>query len=284
MLRNVTSYERPASIENAVALAQSTPSAAYLGGGAWTAAQADPTLETLIDLQDIDGLDVLETEFERVRIGAMVSLQALIDHPDVSRMADGVLATASGLTQSRTLREQGTLGGTLIVAGPADPLTTVLLVLDSEICYADPAVHTAPFMSFVAYRDRLIETRVLLTEVRVRRPPARSATAFEFVGRSPKDKPIVCVAAHLTVEEGLPASLRVAVGGVASEPVRLHKTEHLIPGKLLNPARLEAALAPSLGELQPIGDYRGSAEYRMAMAQVLGRRAILGAWERARRR
>jgi CO/xanthine dehydrogenase FAD-binding subunit len=284
MLRNVTSYERPTSIEDAVALAQSTPNAAYVGGGAWITAQADPELETLIDLQDVDGLDILETEFERVRLGAMVSVQALIDHPDVSQMADGVLATAADLTQSRTLREQGSLGGTLIVGGPADPLTTVMLVLDAEICYADPAVHTAPFMSFVAYRDRLIETRVLLTEVRIRRPPARSATAFEFVGRSPKDRPIVCVAAHLTVEEGLPASLRVAVGGVASEPVRLHKTEHLIPGKLLNRERIEAALAPSLGELEPIGDYKGSAEYRMAMAQVLSRRAILGAWERARRR
>jgi CO/xanthine dehydrogenase FAD-binding subunit len=283
MLRNVTSYERPTSIEDAVALAQSTPNATYLGGGAWTTAQADSDLETLIDLQDV-GLDVLETEFERVRLGATVSLQALIDHPDVGQMADGVVATAAGLTQSRTLREQGSLGGALIVAGPADPLTTVLLVLESEICYADPAVHTAPFMSFVAYRDRLVKTRVLLTEVRIRRPPARSATAFEFIGRSPKDKPIVCVAAHLTVEEGLPAALRVAVGGVEAQPVRLHKTEHLIPGKLLNRERIEAALIPSLDELEPVGDYRGSAEYRMAMAHVLGRRAILDAWERARRR
>jgi CO/xanthine dehydrogenase FAD-binding subunit len=283
MLRNVTSYERPTSIEEAVALAQSMPNAAYVGGGAWTTAQADPEIETLIDLQDI-GLDTLETEFERVRVGAMVSLQALIDHPDVSQMADGVLNTAAGLTQSRTLREQGTVGGTLIVAGPADPLTTVLLVLETEICYADPTVHTAPFMSFVAYRSRLIETRVLLTELRIRRPSSNSATAFAFVGRSPKDRPIVCVAAHLTVEEGLPASLRVAMGGVASEPVRLHKTEHLIPGKLLNRERVESALLPSLDELAPLGDYRGSAEYRMAMAKVLGRRAILEAWERARRR
>lgn len=283
MLRNVTLYERPTAIEDAVALAQSTSNAAYVGGGAWTVAQADPEIETLIDLQAV-GLDVLEAEFERIRVGAMVTLQDMIDHPDVSQMADGVLGTAAGLTQSRTLREQGTLGGTLIVAGPADPLTTVLLVLESEICYADPAVHTAPFMSFVAYRDRLIKTRVLLTEVRVRRPPARSATAFEFVGRSPKDKPIVCVAAHLTVKEGLPAALRVAVGGVAAQPVRLHKTEHLLPGKLLNRERIESALSPALGELAPIGDYRGSAEYRMAMAHVLGRRAILDAWERARRR
>ena len=283
MFRNVKAYERPASIEDAVALAQSTPNAAYIGGGAWTTAQADPELETLIDLQDV-GLDILETSFEQVRIGAMVNLQALIDHPDVGQMADGALATAAGLTQSRTLREQGSLGGTLIVGGPADPLTTVLLVLEAELCYADPEVHTAPFMSFVAYRSRLIETRVLLTELRIRRPQARSATAFESVGRSPKDRPIVCAAAHLTVEEGLPTSLRVAVGGVSTEPVRLHKTEHLLPGKLLNRARIEEALAPSLDALTPIGDYRGSAEYRMAMARVLGRRAILDAWERARRR
>lgn len=283
MLRNVKTYERPKSIEDAVTLVQSLSNATYIGGGAWTTAQGDPKLEALIDLQDL-GLDYLETELERVRIGAMVRLQDLIDHPDVGQMADGALATAAGLTQSRTLREQGTFGGTLVVAGPADPLTTVLLALESEICYADPVIHTAPFMSFVAYRDRLIDTQVLLTEVRIQRPSAQSATVFEHVGRSPKDKPIVCVAAYLTVEAGLPSTLRLAVGGVEPQPVRLHKCEHLIPGKLLNRERVETALTPALEALEPISDFRGSAEYRLAMTKVLGRRAILGAWERARRR
>ncbi len=282
MLRNVKNYHRPTSVEQAVSLVQSSANAVYLGGGAWTVAQGDPTLETVVDLQDA-GLDVLESNSEGIRLGAMVSLQDIIDYPRVSSLASGILKTAASFTQSRSLREQGTLGGTLIVAGPADPLTTAFLVLDSDILYADPVIHTAPFLSFVAYRDRLVKTRVLLTEIRVKSPPTRSAGAFEIVGRSPKDKPIVCAASYIAVEEGLPIVVRIAVGGAAAKPVRLHKTEHLLKGQLLTPARIEHALDPSLMELKPVEDFRGSAEYRLDMAKVLTRRALLSAWDKARR-
>jgi CO/xanthine dehydrogenase FAD-binding subunit len=138
-------------------------------------------------------------------------------------------------------------------------------------------------MSFVAYRDRLIRTRVLLTELRVRRPPARSATAFEVVGRSPRDKPIVCAAAYVVVDEGLPAEIRIAVGGAHPDPVRLHKTEHILRGQLLTSDRVKAALEPALAELAPVGDFRGSVAYRTDMARVLTRRALMAAWQRARR-
>ena len=282
MLRNVKTYMRPRTVEDAVALVHSHANATYIGGGAWVAAQGDPTLEMVVDLRDL-GLNTIEGTLERVVIGATVTLQEIIDHPDAGTIAGGVLAEAAGITQSRTLREQGTLGGTLMVAGPEDPLTTVLLGLDAEVQYADPVVHTAPFLSFVAYRDRLLKTRALITQVRVPRAPLRSATQFEEVGRTPKDRPVVCVAAYLAVEEGLPATVRLAVGGAHARPTRLPKAEHLLRGQLLTREKIERALAPALVELEPVTDFRGSAEYRLAMGQGLAVRALLAAWERARR-
>ena len=43
-------------------------------------------------------------------------------------------------------------------------------------------------------------------------------------------------------------------------------------------------LTPPLQELHPVGDYRGSAEYRHGDDKILVRRAIFTAWEKARRR
>jgi CO/xanthine dehydrogenase FAD-binding subunit len=137
-------------------------------------------------------------------------------------------------------------------------------------------------MSFVGYRDRLIKTQVLLTELRIQRPPSRSATGFEVVGRSPKDKPIVCAAAYVEVAEGLPAVVRLAVGGAHPRPARLHKAEHMLRGQLLTVDKVKAALETAVAELEPPDDYRGSAEYRLEMVKVLARRALLGAWEKAR--
>ncbi len=282
MLRNVKNYYRPKTVEEAVSLVQSNPNAVYLGGGAWTVAQGDAKLETVVDLQDV-GLGGITAEAQTVTLGAMSTLQEIIDHPEAGKLANGVLATAASFTQSRSLREQGTLGGTLIVAGAADPLTTAFLVLDAEVHYADPVAHKVPFVSFVGYRDRLIKTKVLLTQVAVQQLPARSAASFQTVGRSPKDKPIVCAAAYVAVEEGLPAEVRIAVGGADAQPVRLHKAEHLLKGQLLSAKKVEQALAPALAELHPQADFRGSEEYRLEMAKVLARRAVLEAWEQARR-
>jgi CO/xanthine dehydrogenase FAD-binding subunit len=253
-----------------------------LAGGAWVVAQSASSLEVVVDLQDL-GLDFVDATLESVRVGMMVSLQTLIDHADLGTIADGLLAQASGYVQSRNLREQGTLGGILMSAGSEDPLTTALLVLDCEVLYADPTMHRAPFMSFVAYRDRLIKTRVLLTELHIKRPSPRSAAAFEVVGRSPKDKPIVCAAAYVEVTEGLPTVVRLAIGGGHSRPTRLHKAEHMLRGQLLVDEKVEDALEAAITELEPTSDYRGSAEYRLAMVKVLARRALLAAWERARR-
>jgi CO/xanthine dehydrogenase FAD-binding subunit len=282
MLRSVKHYRRPENVEDAVALVQSNHHAAYLAGGAWTVARGDPTLEMVVDLQYL-GLNFVESTLEALRFGAVTSLQAIMDYPDTGEVANGLLRKAARYVQSRNLREQGTVGGTLMTAGPEDPFTTALLVLDVEVSYADPAVHRAPFVSFVAYRDRLISTRVLLTELSIKRPPARSAAELEVMGRSPSDKPIVCAAAFVSVNEGLPEVVRVAVGGLAERPVRLHKTEHLLRGQLLSSDRISQALSPALNELEAIADYRGSAEYRLAMAEVVSRRALLGAWQRARR-
>jgi probable selenate reductase FAD-binding subunit len=282
MLRSVKHYRRPESLEDAVALVQSNHNAAYLAGGAWTVAQGDPALEMVVDLQDL-GLNFIESTLEEIRCGATATLQALIDHADTGEVANRLLSQAARYVQSRNLREQGTVGGTLMTAGPEDPLTAALLVLDVEVRYADPVVHRVPFMSFVAYRDRLIATRVLLMDLSIKRPSARSAGAFEVVGRSPTDKPIVCAAAFVSVSEGLAEEVRVAVSGLASRPVRLHKTEHMLRGQLLGPDRVARALEPALHELDVIDDYRGSGEYRLAMAEVLCRRAVLAAWQKARR-
>ncbi len=281
MLRQLKHYERPQTIEEAVALAQSNSAAQYLGGGAWIVAKGDPSLSMVIDLQHL-GLNTITGELEQIRIGATASLQALIEHPDTAAFADGVLVKAARLTQSRNLREQGTLGGTLIVAGPADPLTTVLLVCDAEVAYADPARHVAPFTSFVAYRERMLKVKALLTELRLKRLAPRSALAYHTVGRSPLDKPIVGAAAFVKVDEGLAAEVRLAIGGIAPLPVRLPKVEVLLRGQLLDEARIKEALEAGLEGVEGYEDYRGSRAYRLEMARVLGRRALLEAWQKAR--
>jgi carbon-monoxide dehydrogenase medium subunit len=73
----------------------------------------------------------------------------------------------------------------------------------------------------------------------------------------------------------------VALGGVASTPVRANATELLLERKSMSDERVEAAVEMAADGLTPEEDFRGSAEYRRAVARVLTRRALFSARVRA---
>jgi carbon-monoxide dehydrogenase medium subunit len=55
----------------------------------------------------------------------------------------------------------------------------------------------------------------------------------------------------------------------------------MLKGKAFTPELLRTASEAVMNEVEPVGDFRGSAEYRREMAGVLARRALEAAWKRA---
>ena len=80
------------------------------------------------------------------------------------------------------------------------------------------------------------------------------------MARTPADHPIVAAAA---VVDG--NRLCVAIGGVTPLPVLLH---------LDASDDLAQTVASAVVRAGPVSDFRGSAEYRQAMAPILARRAV----------
>jgi xanthine dehydrogenase small subunit len=62
---------------------------------------------------------------------------------------------------------------------------------------------------------------------------------------------------------------RIALGGVAATPWRADATERILEGTRFDHDDLRVAEESLRKTLKPIGDHRGSAEYRLAMAQSL---------------
>jgi len=92
------------------------------------------------------------------------------------------------------------------------------------------------------------------------------------VARTPADEPIV--AAVAVVEGGVVRQARVALTGVWPEPVRLAKAPAQLIGGPLDEEHIRAVAEAVEKEVAPQGDFRGSEEYRRAMAGVLTRRAL----------
>ena len=108
----MSTYARPASVDDALALL-AEDGAAPFGGGTDLAGQADRGIRTptvLVDLRDA-GLGGIEERDGGLRIGATVTLAALAASPLAAPYA--AVARAASLAASPLLRNAGTVGGNL---------------------------------------------------------------------------------------------------------------------------------------------------------------------------
>jgi CO/xanthine dehydrogenase FAD-binding subunit len=195
-----------------------------------------------------------------LQIGGNTRLQTLVANGAVRscrRWHD--LPRPPRLPRRFTLRNLATVAGAIdgATATPPGPpeVLLALLVLGARVRViggADGAL--------AAYRP---SRHTVLDEITIA-DAGQWRGALARVARSPLDQAIVTAAAAVS-----PTLARVAVAGAAAGPITAEV-------KLDGDRQQAAALLVSavLAHVEPQGDYRGSAEYRRAMAEVLARRAL----------
>jgi probable selenate reductase FAD-binding subunit len=273
MLLNLREYHRPDNLEEAVTLLRRrAPVTVPLAGGTYLVAAGRRDVEAVVDLRDL-ALAYVRAADATLHIGATTPLQEIIDTPEMHSFSSGVLAATARAGASRNIRLARTIGGLIASAAGEDPLLTALLALDAKLTLLAPKARQIPLVSFLAYRERLLADGALLA--------GPLGAAYHSVGRTPHDRPIVCAVARLELAKGIAANVRLALGGVASLPIRANELEQTLERKPLLMARIEAVVENMAAGLEPLGDFRGSAGYRQAMARVLARRALSEAMVRA---
>jgi carbon-monoxide dehydrogenase medium subunit len=281
MLLNLHTYHRPGSIDEAVTLLRgSGPTTVALAGGTRLVASGRRDVESVVDLRDLS-LSYVRAQGATLFLGATTTLQELIDTPEMGTFASGVLAETARAVTARNLRNAATIGGAVASADSDDPLLTALLALDAKLTVYAPESRQIPIVGFFAYRERLLSDGALITEVRLPLLIGPLGAAYVAVGRTPRDRPIVCAVARMELAAGIASNVRLALGGVGPTPVRATTSEQLLERKSLSQEGIKVAADKAMDGLQPAGDFRGSAEYRLEMARVLARRALAEAGARA---
>lgn len=212
-------------------------------------------VDAVVDLSRLE-LNYIKEEEEALRIGAMTPLQEMVDSPLIKSLADGVLADEAQRTAHLGLRNLSTLGGVMRSNDGVPEVRLALLALN-----AMPVMQGG-----------------ILTEVQIAsQPNAHGAPAR--VARSPRDQAIVAACAVLEVNAGVCREVRLAV--VCPKPKLIDSVDDMLKGKAFTPDLLQSAAEAVMKEIESLGDYRGSAQYRREMAGVLARRALETAWKRA---
>jgi len=249
-------YLRPKTIDEAISLL--TRGVPLAGGIQLTPQRYE--LDTVIDLQAL-GLDGLTEHNDTIVAGAMTRLQQIVTSEINLPVA---LREACRYEAALNIRNQATLGGVLMGAGGRSPLLTVLSALDPEVKLA-PGDEILKISDLFNRRFSTPEPFLLL-EVSFDLP---ACLAYDYVARSPMDRPLVCAAAARTKRAG-EDNLQVAVGGYGEQP--LHWS---LEGNIKDPDGLVKEASLKASELyRSAGDAFATAEYRSAIAGLLARRVV----------
>ena len=312
MLLNLLEYTWAEQLDDALELLSRTDiKTVPLAGGTYLLGQSDDNIQAVVDLRDLE-LAYITEDAHGIHIGAMTTLQSIVDEPLLQEVASGMLSRAALASSfSRLIRNGATLGGTLGAGASSQAdLLTALAVLNAEVVVRSGSKtqvnlsggtveHPGFALSGVTYKGKQ-ERRIpfgsifserraneLILEVLIPHPVAtNSGAAFMRVSRTPTDIALLNAATMVQVTDGAFTQVRLALGGVNMEPIRLLEAERQLEGQPVPTSaetpRLIAALRAGITDFHPPADFRASSSYRRACGMNLALRVLEEAMQHAR--
>jgi carbon-monoxide dehydrogenase medium subunit len=226
---------------------------------------------------------VAEMEGIQRRADGGLEIRALATHRQAERSADvraycPTLAETFSRVATIRIRNQGTVGGNLVHADPAQDPPPMLMALDGQARIVNKTgERLVPLDAFFRdFFETVLDEGELLAGVQL--PPLAAdtrATYIKFLPRTEDDYATVSVAATLRVgPDSQCEDLRVALGAAGPTPLRARRVEDALRGQRLTPALIDSAAEIVRDEVDPIDDLRGSSRYKREMARVWVGRAL----------
>ena len=203
------------------------------------------------------GLAGIRVDQDDVRVGAATTLAEIGAHARLGFLHPVIRSIASP-----PVRNLATVGGNLLAPQPHGDLAVALLALDARV-----EVVSADGTRTISVGEP-VRQQEIITEVHFRLPTGSTWRYRKAMRRRHNSASIVTIAAVLDGE-----CTRIALGGVASRPIRAYEAERIL--KASPDAVAEAAEAAREG-IEPFDDAYASAWYRRRVLPVHVRRALLG--------
>jgi carbon-monoxide dehydrogenase medium subunit len=284
-------YHEPSTLEEAVQLLHELGgNAKVLAGGTDLLVRMKQKVDKpthVISVARVPGLDeITPRNGHAVTIGSAVTATMLARHEVILDRFTPV-GLAGGRLGAPMIRNRATIGGNLVNARPAADFPPSCMVLNATIKLKSTAgereVNINEF--FRGPGETVIEPNELMTSVTIETPPPWSGGSFIKLGaRKTLEISMVNVAAVLTLQsaDGPIVDARIALGAVAPTPVRAFAAEDMLIGAKPSEELFQRAGETGVGMCSPITDHRGTMEYRCLMIEVLTKRCLEQAFERAK--
>jgi carbon-monoxide dehydrogenase medium subunit len=284
-------YVLAQSLEHAIALlSQDGDSARVLGGGTDLLVQLREgrrQARLLVDVKGIPELNDLGYDpASGLRMGAAVPCHILCRYPALAEAYPGLIAAIS-LIGGTQIQGRASVGGNLCNASPAADAIPALIVHRAVCAIWGPGgPREVPAEEFcVAPNRTVLQPGELLVAVHVPPPgPGFGAHYLRFIPRNEMDIAVVGAGAAVVLDargESFVAA-RIALAAVAPVPLFVPAAGESLVGRQVSDQAIREAARIAQAATRPIDDMRGTIAQRRHLAEVLTRRALWKAVERAR--
>lgn len=247
----ITAYHRPKTLDEALLLL-TQPNRTPLGGGTLLSKLETDAVEA-VDLQSLN-LNTIEKQGNALKIGATVTLQELL----ASQHCPEPLKSAIKLEAPLNLRNAATVAGTLVSCDGRSTFVSVLLASDAKMEQAK--LDNSSIESRISNIGDFLPLRNvegwLITSITI---PLNVKLAFDYVSRTPADKPIVCAA----LAQWNSGRARLVLGGYGKSPLLA-----------MDGTEADGIQTAARNAFHEATDEYGSAEYRMDVAATLAKRCL----------
>ena len=282
-------YQSPTSVREAVALLNEAGDRARpLAGGTDLLVQLRVgayDLDSVVDVKDIPELNELTYDPDNgLTIGAAAECYRIYGNPSVRTVYPGIVDAASiiGGTQ---IQGRASLGGNLCNAAPSADSVPAMIAYHGVARIAGPnGSREVPLEDFcVGVRQTVLERGEILVSLHFPTPDANSgANYIRFIPRNEMDIAVAGAGVSVTLDNGDISAARVTLASVAPTPLFVAEAAEAIVGKPATEETASLAGVIARDAAKPITDMRGTIEYRKRLCEVLTRRALMTAIERAK--
>ena len=233
--------------------------------------QPDELLETenyLISDRNLSFINILDnictvgatTTFEMIK-----ESKAFKDHfPRLDHYMD--------LIASLPIRNSATIGGNFVNASPIGDTTIFFLALNSTLNLVNGKSKRRILLKdlYKGYKNLDLKAGEYVESLEFKLPGENSYFNFEKVSkRSYLDIASTNSAINLEVKNNIIHEAHISAGGIAPIPLYLMGTSEFLTNKKIEPGLVEEAAQIIQGEISPISDIRGSAEYKRILIEQL---------------
>ena len=281
-------YEAPTSVREAVDLMNEAGDRARpLAGGTDILVQLRGRaydLDLMVDVKSIPELNELTYDPDNgLTIGAAVPGYRIYGNSTVRSVYPGIV-DAANIIGGTQIQGRASLGGNLCNAAPSADSVPAMIAYSGVARIAGPngnrEVALEDFCTGV--RQTVLERGEVLVAMHFPTPAANSgANYIRFIPRNEMDIAVAGAGVSVELDNGNIQSARVTLASVAPVPLFVAEAGEAVAGKPATEETVRIASGIARDAAVPITDMRGTIEYRQHLCEVLTRRAMMTAIERA---